>query len=168
MHTDSEARARGLVLLVDGDDTSRRDIRHLLEARGINVVQTSNGMAALELIQRLHESLRFVMVDLSLPGLPGSVLIETLRHFRPDLPVLCMATNRTAVPAGLGRNCLAKPLQTSDLDAALSELGDGRTPQAFLDISPELLERTRRTFTRSRDLVEAALELASGLDGRSG
>jgi CheY-like chemotaxis protein len=168
MHTDSEARARGLVLLVDGDDTSRRDIRHLLESRGIDVVQTSNGMAALELIQRLHESLRFVMVDLSLPGLPGSVLIETLRHFRPDLPVLCMTTNRTAVPAGIGRNCLAKPLQTSDLDAALSELGDGRTPQAFLDISPELLERTRRTFTRSRDLVEAALELASGLDGRSG
>jgi CheY-like chemotaxis protein len=167
MHNEAEARARGLVLLVDGDDTSRRDARHLLESRGIDVIQTSNSMAALELIQRLSDSLRFVMVDLSLPGLPGSVMVETLRHFRPDLPVLCMAANRGALPAGSTWNCLAKPLQTSDLDAALSELGDGWSPHAILDVSPELVERARLRFVRSRDLVEAALEFAAGLDGRA-
>ena len=54
-----------LVLLVDYDVESRRQARQLLELRGMDVVQASNGMAGLELIQRLPRSFHLVITDLT-------------------------------------------------------------------------------------------------------
>ena len=85
-----------LVLLVDDDEESRRHARHLLELRGMEVVQVSNGIAALELIQRLPQRFRLVLTELDLPGISGKVLSETLRIFRPDLPTLCMSSRVAA------------------------------------------------------------------------
>ncbi len=48
-----EAGESRLVLLVDDDVDSRRHVRRLLELRGMEVVQATNGLAALELLQRL-------------------------------------------------------------------------------------------------------------------
>ena len=157
---------RKLVLLVDHDVASRRQIRHLLELRGLEVVQASNAVAALELVQRLPQSFRLVIVDMGLPGLSGSVLVETLRMFRPDLPALCMSSR---VVAGLyaGRRCLSKPLDGKDLAAALQngaeaweQDGDGRIP-------PQWIARARERYAAAGDLVEAALELsrAAGAEG---
>ena len=157
---------RKLVLLVDHDVASRRQVRHLLELHGLEVVQASNGVAALELVQRLPQSFRLVIVDMDLPGLSGSVLVETLRMFRPDLPAICMSSQ---VGAGLpaARRCLAKPLDGRDLAAALQngatnweQDGDGRIP-------PQWIARARERYAAAGDLVEAALELsrAAGADG---
>ena len=154
--------ARRLVLLVDNDVTSRRHVRQLLELRGMDVVQASNGMAALELIQRLPDSFRLVVADLSLPGLSGAVVIETLRLFRPDLPVICMAASLVA--AGPIMRCLSKPLQHSQLEAALAEVGNGWAPQAALEVPESVVLRARARFEVAGDLVEAALELYRGAD----
>jgi len=155
-----------LVLLVDDDVESRRHARHLLELHGMDVVQASNGIAALELIQRLPRSFRLVLTDLDLPGLSGTVLLETLRIFRPDLPTLCMSS-RAAAGAVDGRRCLAKPLQGPDFQAALE---DGHSPDV-VEHGPPFPEpwvaRARARYAAVGDLVEAALELAraAGLDG---
>ena len=116
-----EAGESRLVLLVDDDVDSRRHVRRLLELRGMEVVQATNGLAALELLQRLPRSFRVVLTELDLPGLPGLVIVETLRLFRPDLQVLCMSTGR--VTFGRSRRCLTKPLQSTELDDALGERG---------------------------------------------
>lgn len=153
---ESTREERRLVLLVDDDVESRRHTRRLLELHGQEVVQASNGIAALELIQRLPQSFRLVITELDLPGLPGSVVAETLRLFRPDLPVLCMSSR---VVAGVvdGRRCLAKPLQGSELLAALAD------ERAFADweaIPEAWTARARARYAAVGDLVEAALELA--------
>lgn len=156
---------RRLVLLVDDDVDSRRHARHLLEQRGMEVVQASNGIAALELIQRLPERFRLVLTELDLPGISGAVLSETLRIFRPDLPTLCMSS-RAVAGVVEGWRCLAKPLQGPDLHAAMESgaLGEAEHGPAF----PEVwVARARARYAAVGDLVEAALELAraAGPDG---
>jgi CheY-like chemotaxis protein len=154
---------RRLVLLVDHEVESRRHARQLMESRDLEVVQASNGIAALELIQRLPHRFRLVLTELDLPGISGAVLSETLRIFRPDLPSRCMSS-RAVAGAVDRRRCLAKPLQGSDLLAALESgaIDDGGV--AFPDV---WVTRARAKYAAVGDLVEAALELAraAGLDG---
>ena len=150
---------RRLVLLVDDDVESRRHARHLLELQGLEVVQASNGIAALGLIQRLPESFRVVILDLDLPGLSGAVVIETLRIFRPDLPALCIS-NRGVVGAVNGRRCLAKPLQGPDLQAAIQDHRLFHESDGHSSISETSVSRARARYAAAGDLVEAALELA--------
>lgn len=157
---------RRLVLLVDHDMESRRHARHLLELRGMEVVQASNGMAALELVQRLPRSFRLVLTELDLPGIPGAIVVETLRLFRPDLPVLCMSATRVAAGATV-KGCLTKPLQSAELFAALEEGESGWVPQGMEGIPESAAARARARFAVVGDLVEAALELARGASGES-
>ncbi len=152
----------GLVLLVDHDVHSRRQVRRLLELRSLEVVQASNGLSALELVQRLPRSFRLVLTELDLPGLPGAVIVETLRLFRPDLPVLCMSGAR--VTTGGSRRCLAKPLQGGDLDAALGE-SESWGSEGLKNLGDGVAERAKARFAAAGDLVEAALELARGMPG---
>jgi CheY-like chemotaxis protein len=153
---------RRLVLLVDNDVEARRHARHLLELRGVDVVQASNGMAALELIQRLPRSFRMVLLDLDLPGVPGSVVVETLRLFRPDLPVFCMGADKAAPGASDLRSCLPKPLRDGALGSALAEGDDGWKPRDEGRVPEAAAARARACFAAGGDLVEAALELARG------
>jgi CheY-like chemotaxis protein len=152
---------RGLVLLVDNDVESRRGTRHLLEGRGMDVVQASNGMAALELIQRLPESFRLVITDLDLPGISGAMVVETLRIFRPDLPVFCLSGARVEVGIDI-KSCLSKPVQGTALEAALEQARDSWEPLRLVDVPEAAIRRARARFNAARDLVEAALELARG------
>lgn len=153
-----------LVLLVDYDVESRRQARHLLELRGMDVVQASNGMAALELIQRLPQSFQLVITDLDLPGIPGPVVVETLRIFRPDLLVLCMDAARTLAGASRNKQCLSKPLLGGELEAALLESASGWELQGLVDIPDTVAARVRARFAVVGDLVEAALELYRGAE----
>lgn len=154
-----------LVLLVDYDVESRRQARHVLELRGMDVVQASNGMAALELIQRLPKSFMLVLTDLDLPGIPGAVLVETLRIFRPDLRVLCMSAARTPAGESAIKQCLSKPLQGGELEAMLEEAASGWQLQGLLEIPDSSAARARARFAVVGDLVEAALEICRGADG---
>jgi CheY-like chemotaxis protein len=153
-----------LVLLVDYDVESRRQARHLLELRGMDVVQVSNGMAALELIQRLPQSFQLVITDLDLPGIPGPVVAETLRIFRPDLLVFCMEAARTVAAVSRNKQCLSKPLQSAELDAALMESAGGWELQGLVEIPETVAARVRARFAVVGDLVEAALELHRGAE----
>lgn len=157
-----EVPQRRLVLLIDHDVMSRRGTRHLLESRGLDVVQVSNGMAALELVQRLTDSFQLVLADLHLPGIPGRVIMETLRIFRPKLPVYCMGTDLVAAATGGLTRCLSKPLLESELVATLREITDGWSPPTDFEVPEELLQRARARFAEGGDLVEAALELSRG------
>ena len=148
---------RRLVLLVDHDVESRRHARHLLELHGLEVVQASNGVAALELIQRLPESFRLVIADMDLPGLSGVVVRETLRLFRPDLPTICMSDRARVVDAG---HCLPKPLEGAHLRALMADGAANRDGNGHPGLPESCLARAQARFAVAGDLVEAALELA--------
>ena len=157
-----ESPQRRLVLLIDHDVMTRRGTRHLLESRDLDVVQASNGMAALELVQRLPDSFQLVLADLQVPGIPGRVIMEALRIFHPHLPVYCMGTDLVAAATGSPTRCLSKPLLESELDATLREIANGWSPPTRLEIQGESIARARARFAVGGDLVEAALELSRG------
>ena len=150
---------RRMVLLVDDDVDSRRHARHLLEQRGIEVIQASNGIAALELIQRLPERFRLVLTELDLPGISGAVLCETLRLCRPELPKLCMS-RRAAAGLVEGWRCLAKPIQGADLQAAMGNGGSRDEAECGPPFPEAWAARARARYAAVGDLVEVALELA--------
>lgn len=164
---DGNPKHGNLVLVIDDDAQARRTARTLLEARGYEVVQASNAVSALELIQRLPGSFRFVLTELDLAGLPGSALIETLRLFRPDLPVLCMSQRRAE---SITEGCLTKPLEAAGLDGQLETLRTGlatgweKTP---VMVDEAAVARARASYSLQGDLVEAALELVRGFTNES-
>ena len=154
-------RATSLALLIDVDPTTRSKIRLILEDAGLEVIQARSSVAALELLQRLRDRFRLVLVSMEMPGLSGPVVLETLRLCRPHLPVLCLSRADTAVAGGA--NCLAKPLQPDALRARIAEALTGTNGAAGQAIDLETLARARATFAASGSLLEAARELARAL-----
>jgi DNA-binding NtrC family response regulator len=159
-----ESRNRNLVLVID-DNGDRRAIRRILGGLGFDVVQASSGLVGLELIQRLPESFAFVLTDVELPGLPCAVIIETLRLFRPELPVLCMGEGKAVGVLAAPTGCLSKPLQAEELrlqvEAALAKATRSWEPASRSNADQAVL-RARARYSEGKSLVEAALELARG------
>ncbi len=148
-----------LALVIDSDPTARASLRELFEARGHDVIYCSNGLAALELIQRLPSSFSLVLVDLDVGGFPGAAVLEVLRMFRPDLPVYCMSRRVTALPA----RCLRKPIDPEALDALLGPGSESPVDNWELSLDEDTIAEVRARYGSGRDLVEAALGLSKGL-----
>ncbi len=157
-----------LVLLVDPDPATRLTLRPLLIRYGLELVQARSTVAGLELLQRMPEHFRLAVICIGMPGLSGALLIETLRLFRPSLPVVCLtAAERAGVGAGNG-NCLSKPVRPDDLRAQVEDAlaGSGGVSLAA-SVTPAAVARAKAEFALSRNLLEAARELARGMPGET-
>jgi CheY-like chemotaxis protein len=112
------------ILLVDDEPDIRLLCRRALESDGSMVIEASNGMAALGLVQEWAGPLDLVITDLMMPGIGGRELAEMLSIFRPDLPVLAM----TGDPGIADRRLptLLKPFALAELIEA-ARLMRGRT-----------------------------------------
>lgn len=154
-----------LVLVIDHDTEVRRTLRRTMLRHGLDVVHAATGLVGLELIQRLPGAFRFVMIDLDLPGLSGSAVVETLIHFRPELPLVCMSAARVINGAGKGSGCLSKPLDEAELETQILDVlaGRGSAWNAAGGVSAEALASARARYETTGDLLEAALELSRGL-----
>jgi two-component system, cell cycle sensor histidine kinase and response regulator CckA len=78
------------VLVVDDERDLRRIARRTLELDQLTVLEAEDGEAALILIER-GEPLDLVVTDLVMPRLGGMELVETLRQFRPELPLVVIS-----------------------------------------------------------------------------
>jgi len=81
------------VLIVDDEELARRSVRTALLMDGItNIVECENGQKARERMPA--ESFAAVILDLSMPGMPGEELLRLLLEERPETPVIvATATN---------------------------------------------------------------------------
>ena len=86
------------VLVVDNETVMRSLVRRALEAEDFQVEEAKDGESALALIQARKDPFDLVLTDLSMPGIDGWQLSETLARYRPSLAVLCMSGNPDAVP----------------------------------------------------------------------
>lgn len=159
-------RKEKLVLLVDSDVETRFIIQPLLRPYGLELVIARAGIVALEVMQRMANRFRLALVSLELPGISGRVVFETLLHFRPTLPVLCLSSGAAV---GNGAPCLPKPVQAVDLAAwlsgALGSDGGGVRQQTTLTARPEAVSRAQSRYGLTGSLLEAAKELARGMPG---
>jgi len=154
----------GLVLLIDWDPATREAVKPLLAPYSLELVQARTSVAALELLQRMPDHFRLAIVSLEMSGLSGAVLLETLRLFRPELPVVCLTAAEPATVAAGNGNCLTKPVNVADIRGQLEDgLAGKSVAGSVAGPAPEAIARARASFALWGRLLEAARELARGM-----
>jgi DNA-binding response OmpR family regulator len=161
--------------VVDNEPVMRRFVRRSLEARHFHVEEARDGESALALIQARNEPFDLVLTDLSMPGIDGRQVSETLARYRPSVAVLCMSGNPDAVPrVGPGDapvRVMLKPFTAEDLyhavrdaitrAADLTAIAEDEIVRAHTGRSrlATALEASRSRRGQMQDLVVAAREL---------
>ncbi len=128
------------ILIVDDDSDLREVLERFLSIKGHQVYSVGNGRGAIDVLDR--QSIDLVITDILMPDMDGYELISALRQ-RPDSPRII------AMSGGSGRldrdyllrmartmkvdRLLEKPLKLATVDAAISEVLEGVTPDAAVD-----------------------------------
>jgi two-component system, cell cycle sensor histidine kinase and response regulator CckA len=116
----------GTILVVDDDEGVRSVARALLVRRGFTVVLAEDGREGLERFRAADDSLRAVLLDLTMPVLSGAEALAAMRAERPDVPVLLMSGytehELQQTFAGRATGFLQKPFKAQDLYAAIASI----------------------------------------------
>jgi DNA-binding response OmpR family regulator len=163
------------VLVVDNEPIMRGLVRRTLEAEDFHVEEVSSGEAALALIQAREEPFDLVLTDLSMPGIDGRQVSETLARYRPSVAVLGMSADPDAVPridpSDIPFRVMLKPFTADDLyhavrdaitrSADLTAIAEDEIILAHAGLSKfaKALDASRTMRVHTLDLVVAAREL---------
>ncbi len=166
------------VLVVDNEPVTRKLVRRTLEAEGFHVEEANDGESALALIQAREEPFDLVLTDLSMPGIDGRQVSETLARYRPNVAVLCMSGDPDSVPrigpSDTPVRVMLKPFTAEDLyhavrdaisrSADLTAIAEDEIIRAHARLSKfaKSLEESRTMRVHTLDLVVAARELRRG------
>ncbi|MDX1492568.1 MAG: sigma-54 dependent transcriptional regulator [Longimicrobiales bacterium] len=117
------------LLVVDDDRTFRLSTAALLRQDGHEVAEAGDGQAAIELLEERRFDL--ILLDLRMPGLDGIGMVEVLRKWGHDTPILMISgygTVGTAVDAlhTGADDFLTKPVEPDVLSARVEELLERR------------------------------------------
>ena len=117
----------GSVLLVDDEPMVRRSTRSLLEALGLAVIEATDGDEAIEVFREHRRTLRWVLMDLTMPRMDGHSAFLALEKIDPSVKVVLTsgwAVDEVAEryhhhpPAGF----LSKPFGMAEILAMLHRL----------------------------------------------
>lgn len=85
---DLDWRGRGVVLVVDDEESVRIVAKVALEKRGYTVLTIDNGREAVEIFRSRADEIVLVVLDLMMPDLDGEETFEQLRAMRPEVRVI--------------------------------------------------------------------------------
>lgn len=106
------------VLVVDDKEMLRDSVGATLQRAGFTIVAACDGKSALDLVSRRRPDA--VVTDLRMPGMTGVELLENIREFDDDLPVIVMTafgavdTAVRAMKAG-AFDYISKPFEGDEL-----------------------------------------------------
>jgi PAS domain S-box-containing protein len=86
--TGGAATLSATILVVEDEDILRQAVARMLRKRNLNLIEASDGKSALELFQRNVSVIDVVLLDMTLPGMPGRDVLGAMRRIRPDLKVI--------------------------------------------------------------------------------
>lgn len=78
----------GLVLVVDDEAMVRNLASAVLERYGYRVVTAANGDEAVDMFRRHADTIRAVLLDLTMPQMGGGEAFRLMTEIRPDIPIL--------------------------------------------------------------------------------
>jgi CheY-like chemotaxis protein len=116
------ARGSGRVLLVEDDPSVREGVRRMLGASGYEVVEATDGSAALATLAKDAHAFEVLLSDVAMPSLDGRQLSREVRARWPTLPIVLMSgfADPDAVERDVpGVTFLQKPLEVATLVAAV-------------------------------------------------
>ncbi|MPZ23720.1 MAG: response regulator [Dehalococcoidia bacterium] len=125
-NTDS-LKGSATVMSVEDDVRIQRLIRVVLELEGYRVLQASDGLEALQLLEVDEPSV--ILLDLMLPGVDGWEFLRRVRQVNPRVPIILISAVRD-LPKEAERvgatDHLEKPFDVAELVAKVeSYVGDG-------------------------------------------
>jgi len=108
------------ILLVEDEEVVRRLARHILEAQGYEVMEATEGVAAIGLSQRHTGPIHLLLTDVVMPGMNGRELARQVARLRPDMRILYMSGHvdnpiGDGYAPGTGTDFLQKPFSPASL-----------------------------------------------------
>ena len=136
-----------VVLVVEDDPPVRGLLSDVLEGEGYEVVAVHDGSTALQVIASLQVDL--ITLDLDLPGLSGSDLLEVLRRRKAKIPPVIVVTSTKPVlrrTRQMAQLVINKPFDVDELLQGVLDLLPRRLPRA----EAKLREMVTRSDERQR------------------
>lgn len=126
-HPSLDAMDMGPTILVIDDDRSILELlRHVLAGLPARVVTATNGLSGIRIFRARRPDL--VLTDLLMPGATGLEVVQTIRSFDTQIPVVLMtghADYMTTLAERYGFTAvLRKPMPLDELEAVLKTLLD--------------------------------------------
>ncbi|MBN2804165.1 MAG: response regulator [Deltaproteobacteria bacterium] len=84
----SLTKGEGKVLLVDDEKMIRRSAGRLITKLGYDVIDASNGVEAMEILESQEHFFSIVILDLIMPVMNGEETFKRIKQFEPALPIL--------------------------------------------------------------------------------
>jgi len=124
-------RGEGTILVVDDEAHIRAGVTQVLEQTGFTVLTAADGREAIAVFREHAETVRAVLLDLTMPHMDGAATARELRRIRPDVRIVLSSgyTAEEATRQFTARDLvgfLQKPYGLKDLIAAIrGALEDG-------------------------------------------
>jgi len=111
------------VMVVDDEEIVREVLCNMIEDLGYRAVGAAGGREALALADDTGVSIDAAIVDLTMPRMNGSAVVDGLRARRPTLPViLTSGYDRDRAAAAEAAGFLRKPFRFETLEVLLAEV----------------------------------------------
>lgn len=81
--------AKAEILIVDDEERIRRMLRDYLRSEGYHVIETGNGLEAVDIFAAKNAEIDLVLLDLMLPGQNGFEVLKEIRRIS-ELPVIML------------------------------------------------------------------------------
>jgi signal transduction histidine kinase/ActR/RegA family two-component response regulator len=110
-----DLRGTQTILVVDDEDLVLTMNQAILSAYGYDVLLANSGQKALDILSEKDGKIDLVITDLVMPGMSGRELIEQIKHFSPETPILCTSGYVWATTQMNERGYLQKPFTSQEL-----------------------------------------------------
>jgi PAS domain S-box-containing protein len=112
------------ILVVEDEDALRNAVSNFLRKKGFSIIEASDGRSAVDIFRENDPQIDAILLDMTLPGLSGSKVLEEVRRIRPAVSVVVTTaySRETVLSDALAEEVtyLRKPYQIRDLLNALS------------------------------------------------
>jgi putative nucleotidyltransferase with HDIG domain len=153
------------VLIVDDEEAIRDVVAAMLGAQGYECSACSNGREAVETVQK--KTFDLVLSDLVMPEMDGMAMLERLREFDPDLPVVMVtamhdvSTALEAIRKG-AYDYLLKPFDKNQLFFSVGRAIDHR--RVILENREYQLSLEKLVEKRTSELRRTLVQLEESYD----
>lgn len=116
------------ILLIDDDELIIDVCESLLTELGYQVITAINGRAALKKIKENFKAIKIIMLDITLPDMEGTEVLDRIKILNPEVPILLMSgysrdekINRIIHKSN--NNFIQKPFNLKQLSEKLKAVG---------------------------------------------